>query len=1540
MANGLPQAEGLYDPAFERDACGVGFVAHIDGRRSHDLIENGIKVLANLLHRGAAGSDAETGDGAGLLFQIPDTFFRTVVAPEIGIDLPPLGAYCVGMFFFPTGEYAQRVCRGIVEQESVRRGFRVLGWRDVPVSPEALGQTARASCPVIQQVFLTPNAVRQERGDAGSQDRTAPDRNPASADSRVLERNLYVLRRSIEGRIAQSISKGAEQLHIPSFSSRTICYKGLMHAQQIRRFYPDLTHESLDSALVVVHQRYSTNTFPTWPLAQPFRCIAHNGEINTLRGNISAMRARYATLSSDVFSVEEMERIIPVIDESGSDSACLDNALELLVVGGRNLPHAMMMMIPEAWGEKYYMGTDRRAFYEYHSMFMEPWDGPAAVVGTDGERVCATLDRNGLRPGRYVVTDDNLIVLASETGVLDIPPERVVAKGRLSPGKMLMVDTTARRLFGDEEIKAQVCRQRPYRRWVAANRIELHGLLAGTGAVQCDRERLLERQRLYDYTREDIDVLITPLAAEGKEPLGSMGDDTPLAVLSHRPQLLFNYFKQLFAQVTNPPIDPVREELVMSLTTYLGCQGNILSETPEHARMLKLRTPILTADDLAPIRATGKPEFESATVDILFDRKEGIEGLAPRVSKICEETEICVRRGSSVIILSDRDASAERVPVPSLLAVAAVNQHLVRKGIRTRTSLVLESGEPREIMHFALLLGYGASAVNPYLAMETIACMVEDGRLPAGMTVRDAIENYTKAVEKGLLKILSKMGISTLRSYRGGQVFQALGLARDFCDRYFGHTVSRIGGIDMAGVATETLERHAKAYVAAPAGSAMLEDGGRYRLRRGGERHLWSPDAIRFLQQATRSNSADVYRKFAACINDQDDRHCTLRSLLEFDEDEPAVDLEEVESASKIMKRFVGGAMSFGAISREAHETIAVAFNRIGCRSNSGEGGEDRARYAPGPDGGNRCSATKQVASGRFGVTTEYLVNASELQIKIAQGAKPGEGGQIPGHKVNVEIAAVRHSTPGVSLISPPPHHDIYSIEDLAQLIFDLKNVNPRARINVKLVAEAGVGVVAAGVAKGHADAVLISGGDGGTGASPLSSIKYAGIPWELGLSETQQVLVKNDLRGRIRVQTDGQMRTGRDVAVAALLGAEEFGFATALLIVLGCVMMRKCHENTCPMGVATQDPRLRKRFTGKPEYLINYLRLVAEELREIMGRLGFRTVDQMIGRSDRLKVKEGISHWKARSLELDAVLHRPQVAQGVAIRNVGKQRHDIDAILDQRLLQMAGPALERGERVEKDFPIRNVDRATGAMLSGEIARRHGHKGLADDTITLRFHGSAGQSFGAFCARGLTLVLDGDSNDYIGKGLSGGKIIVRPPAGSRFDPAENVVIGNVALYGATEGKAYFAGLAGERFAIRNSGALAVVEGVGDHGCEYMTGGAVVVLGRTGVNFAAGMSGGIAFVYDPHQDFDLRCNLDMVDLETVGDENDIAFLKEMIENHLRHTGSPRARWMLDDWEKTLSLFVKVMPVEYRRALGQMGKVELGSRRAEREVVVEA
>lgn len=1511
MTYGLPEAEGLYDPRFEKDSCGIGFVANINGIKSHEIIKKGIQVLLNLTHRGSVGSDPDTGDGAGILVQIPEEFFAGV-CPDAGIRLPKGKLYAVGMTFIPNDSSANKVCRLIIEEVVAKKKCEFLGWRNVGTDKSGLGRTARKSAPTVMQFFVT--------GDFTSR--------------LEFDRRLYVIRRIIEKRIEKSVAFTADEFYISSLSCRTIVYKGLMMAHQVVPFYADLNDETFKSALVVVHQRYSTNTFPTWPLAQPFRFSAHNGEINTLRGNVNNMKARYGFLESEVFG-HEITDLMPIIDEGGSDSACFDNVLELLTLGGRSLAHSMMMMIPEAWGTKYFMGADRRAFFEYHSTFMPPWDGPAAMVCSDGRSVVSILDRNGLRPARYVLTQDGMIVLSSEVGVLDIPAEQIKEKGRLSPGMILEVDTRRGLLLRDDAVKASVCRGKPYRRWLHANRVVLRGLFDGSAGISPDMPRLLERQQVFGYTREDIDRVILPMVIDGKEPISSMGDDTPPAILSDRPVLLYNYFKQMFAQVTNPPIDPIREDLVMSLTTYIGRQGPLLSEGPDHARMLKLETPSLTNKDLSRIRKSGLPEFRSMTIDITFPVDTGEAGLEKAVDRVCREAEKYSKEGYSVIILSDRGVDKDRVAIPALLAVSAVNLHLTRTGYRTQISIILESGEPREVMHFALLLGFGVSAINPYLAMETIAKLKNDAIIDDSLSIQDSIERYIKAIEKGLLKVFSKMGISTLRSYRGAQIFEALGLGQALVDKYFTDTPTRIGGLEIEGVAREAIARHKSAYKQRNSGINILDAGGNLSLKKGGERHMWTPNAIRFLQRSTRTNDKAFFDEFTKEINSQTNAHITLRSLFEFKKGRP-IPLSEVEPASEIMKRFVTGAMSFGSISREAHETIAIAMNRLGSRSNSGEGGEDRRRFMPDSNGDNRSSATKQVASGRFGVTTEYLVNAKEIQIKIAQGAKPGEGGQLPGYKVNAEIAETRNSTPHVSLISPPPHHDIYSIEDLAQLIFDLKNVNPEARINVKLVSEVGVGTIATGVVKAHADAILISGGDGGTGASPVSSLRGTGVPWELGLSEVQQNLVKNRLRSRVHLQTDGQIRTGRDVAIAALLGAEEFGFATTPLVVLGCIMMRKCHKNICPVGVATQDPELRKRFSGKPEHLINYFRFVAEDLRRIMAGLGFQTVDAMVGHADRLRARKDISHWKAASLNLDKIF-RVSREKTVARKKSTDQEHNLDRVFDTILIRDAKDAIENKTPVNLAYEIRNINRAFGAMLSGVIAARYGFEGLPDDTIHIGLTGSGGQSMGAFACSGITIDLHGDSNDYVGKGLSGGRIIVRPPAGSTFEAGSNAIIGNVALYGATSGEAYFAGTAGERFAIRNSGVRTVVEGVGDHGCEYMTGGVVVVLGRTGVNFAAGMSGGVAYVYDADQKFDLRCNLDMVDLEPLLDAEDIAQLRNMISMHHRYTNSAMAEKILKNWEDMLPLFVKVMSIEYKRALGQAIKLDTDARRTEEEVV---
>ncbi len=1490
-----PGKQGLYDFANEHDACGVGFVANIKGNRTHKIIEDGIEVLRRLLHRGAAGSDPDTGDGAGILFQIPDDFFKSGDA-GIDFELPEAGHYGVAMVFLPREESLREKCEQIIVESVTAEKLELLGCRAVDVDESKLGVVARASCPIIKQFFV---------GGRGEIDEAA------------FERRLYTLRRVIGKRVNAETDSG-DAFYVCSLSCRTIVYKGLLMAPQVPEFFKDLTHPKTISALAIVHQRYSTNTFPTWPLAQPFRYLAHNGEINTLRGNVNQMRARENSFKSELFG-DDIKKMIPIVQENQSDSACLDNALELFTACGRSLPHAMMMLVPQAWGKAYHLGHDLRGFFEYHAGLMEPWDGPAALAFSDGLSIGALLDRNGLRPARYTITEDDFIVLASETGVLEIPAEKIRSRGRLGPGQMIYVDLQKQRVLFDGEIKNYVARRQPYRRWVDENKISLHGLFDSVVATKVDPEEVLRLQKLFGYTREDLNMILKPMAMTGHEPTGSMGNDAALAVLSERPQLLFNYFKQLFAQVTNPPIDPIREELVMSLMTFIGNQRNILEEKPYHANLLKLKTPILTNEDLERMRSSQLKSFQSATIQMGFYSGGDGSGLKAGLDDICREAEQAVREGKSVLVLSDKKLPSGQAPIPSLMASAAVNHHLIRCGLRTSAGVVIETGEAREIMHFVLLLGYGATAVNPYLAIETVTKIVEDDPNTELDTTK-AIENYCKAVCKGIMKVMSKMGISTLRSYRGAQVFEAIGLDQAMVDEVFQGTASRIGGIGFQDVAREVHQRFQNVFNPEAGAPKLLEHGGNYHYRNNGEKHLWTPLTISKFQEAVRTGNRELYREYASYINKQEKHLCTLRGLFKFSEVTP-VPLEEVEPASEIVKRFVTGAMSFGSISKEAHESIAIAMNRLGGMSNSGEGGEDPQRYIPLENGDSLSSAIKQIASGRFGVTAEYLANARELQIKIAQGAKPGEGGQLPGHKVDSVIARVRHSTPGVTLISPPPHHDIYSIEDLAQLIYDLKSSNPKARISVKLVSEVGVGTVAAGVAKGHSDMVLISGHDGGTGASPLTSIKHAGLPWELGLAETQQTLVLNNLRSRIRVQVDGQLKTGRDVVIGALLGAEEFGFATTVLVSLGCVMMRKCHSNTCPVGVATQDPELRKRFKGQPEHVVNFLMFLAEEVREYLAMLGLRSIDEAVGRTDLLEMNHAIDFWKTKNLDFSKVLKNVNDGKR-PVRCLESQDHGLDKAYDNRLLTKAGKAIESGKQIFVEETITNVDRTAGATLSNAIASRYGNAGLAEDTINIEFKGCAGQSFGAFLAHGVTFKLIGEANDYVGKGLSGGKIIVKPDATGHFDPSANIIIGNVALYGATGGKMFINGQAGERFAIRNSGTVAVVEGVGDHCCEYMTGGTVVVLGDTGVNFGAGMSGGIAYVYDESNHFDLHCNLSMVDLESLVLPEDQAELRALLEEHYEATGSSKARMILDEWEDSIFKFVKVFPVDYRKALGRM------------------
>jgi len=1496
-AAGVAAPTGLYDPANEHDSCGVGFVARLTALPDHSIVEHAVQVLVNLEHRGAIGGDKSTGDGAGLLLQMPDAFFR-FGCHDLTFPLPPQGQYAAGLVFLPTDPVLADRCVKTIERNAREEGCPVLGWRDVPVSSGTLGELARATQPAIRQCFLSGGSFE---GDA-------------------FERKLYVIRRLAEKEVRSFTDCDASQFYIPSLSSRTIVYKGLLNGSQLTTFFPDLRDASFTSAFAVVHQRFSTNTLPTWHLAQPFRFLAHNGEINTLRGNINRMRARESVIESKLFGAD-IEKIKPVIIEDGSDSAIFDNALELLLMGGRTLPHAMMMMVPEAFGPKFHMSEDKRAFYEYHSAVMEPWDGPAALVFCDGRYIGATLDRNGLRPARYTVTRDGMVVMASETGVMEFPASQIIQKGRLQPGKTFLVDLEQKRIVPDSECKSRVSRQRPYRHWVKDNRIEMRGLFNPPEISLKDPGVLVGKQIAFGYTEEDLKMVIAPMASHGQEAVGSMGDDSALAVLSNHPQLLFSYFKQLFAQVTNPPIDPLREELVMSLRSFVGREKNLLDETPEHCRMLRIPHPILTPEDMARLRNAAHPDVVSKEIDILFPAGGDGEALGSALNKVFELAERHIREGATLLILSDRKMDRDRAPIPSLLATSGLHHHLIRRGMRTLAGIIVESGEVREVMHYALLVGYGANAICPSLAFSTVHNLAETGLLEKPHPPGEAVDHYITAIKKGLLKTLSKMGISTIKSYTGAQIFEAVGLGKALVEKYFTGTASRIGGIGLSEIAAETRARHSRAYEGTGGADRLLDPGGLYQVRVGGEKHLWNPEAIYKLQLAARTGDYKVFREYTRLIDDQSKERATLRSLFRFRKGNP-VPIDEVEPVEKITPRFVTAAMSYGSISTEVHETIALAMNRLGGRSNCGEGGEDPARYLPLPNGDSLRSRTKQVASGRFGVTPEYLNHADELQIKMAQGAKPGEGGQLPGHKVSEDIARVRHTMPGVTLISPPPHHDIYSIEDLAQLIYDLKCANPRANVSVKLVSEVGVGTVAAGVAKAKADLVLISGHDGGTGASPLSSIKHAGLPWELGLADTQQALVFNRLRDRIRVQTDGQLKTGRDLAIAALMGAEEFGFGTTVLVTLGCVLMRKCHLNTCPVGVATQDPVLRSRFTGKPENVVHFFRFLAQQLREYMAELGFSTVDEMVGRVDMLEVQPAVDHWKARGLDFSAVLLPAGNGSDAERRRVRSQEHEIGKSLDNELIVRAMPALEKGQAVDIEMPIRNVHRSVGAMLSGEITRRFGSRGLPDDTIRLSFTGSAGQSLGAFLAPGVSIRVTGDTNDYLGKGMAGGRITIVPPPDAGFLPHKNVIAGNVVLYGATGGELYLYGTAGERFAVRNSGAKAVVEGVGDHGCEYMTGGVVVVLGLTGNNFAAGMSGGIAYVYDETELFDTRCNLDMVNVETVWDQKDEMELRAMIENHFRFTGSSRAGTILENWESRLPLFVKVMPMDYRRVLERM------------------
>ncbi|MCA3000616.1 MAG: glutamate synthase-related protein [Burkholderiales bacterium] len=1525
-----PPAQGLYHPHHEHDACGVGFIANIKGNKSHSLVAQGLKILDNLSHRGATGYDPLLGDGAGILIQLPDVHMRRVCGKQ-GITLPAVGQYGVGMVFLPQEPASRMACEQEIERAIQAEGQLLLGWRDVPTNNEGLSQATIAVEPVIRQVLIGRGTSEMSQDD--------------------LERKLYIIRKR-SGHAVQALNlRHGKEFYVPSCSTRTVVYKGMLLADQVGKYYTDLLDPTMVTALALVHQRFSTNTFPTWDLAHPFRMVAHNGEINTLRGNVNWIRARQQAIASPILK-DDLKKIWPLIYDGQSDSASFDNCLEMLVMGGYSLAHAMMMMIPEAWSGHKLMDEDRKAFYEYHATLMEAWDGPAAMAFTDGRQIGATLDRNGLRPARYILTDDDMVVLASEAGVLDIPEEKIVKKWRLQPGKMFLVDIERGKVIDDNELKRELATAKPYREWVRQARIRLDDLPEPAPAVPSSVS-LLDRQQAFGYSQEDLKVILVPMAQNGIEPTGSMGNDSPLAVMSDKPRNLYHYFKQLFAQVTNPPIDPIREELVMSTAITIGPRPNLLDiHHTDPGRWLEVPQPVLTTSDMEKIRHidlfTGG-YLRSEELDITYPAAWGPEGIEAAMASLCAHAEDAIRLGFNLMIVTDRLVNAERVAIPALLAVAGIHQHLVRKGLRTSTGLVVETGSAREVHHFALLGGYGAAAVHPYLALETLHNLND---YLGDYDKHEAEKKYIRAVSKGLLKVMSKMGISTYQSYCGAQIFEAVGLSSAFVNQYFTGTASNVEGIGIFEIAEEAMRLHTKAFGDDPVLRTQLDAGGEYAFRVRGEEHMWTPEAIAKLQHSTRKNSYDTYKEYAKIINDQTKRHMTLRGLFELKPLGPAIPLDEVEPAKEIVKRFATGAMSLGSISTEAHATLALAMNRIGGKSNTGEGGEDPKRSIsiqkdgetlksklgdavvadiPLYKGDSLRSKIKQVASARFGVTAEYLQSADQIQIKMAQGAKPGEGGQLPGHKVSEYIGKLRFSTPGVELISPPPHHDIYSIEDLAQLIHDLKNANSAASISVKLVSEVGVGTVAAGVAKAKADHVTIAGHDGGTGASPVSSIKHAGTPWELGLAETQQTLVLNRLRGRIAVQVDGQLKTGRDVVIGALLGADEFGFATAPLVVEGCIMMRKCHLNTCPVGVATQDPDLRKKFSGQPEHVVNYFFFVAEEAREIMASLGVRSFNELIGRADLLDTAKGISHWKAKGLDFSRIFHMPAMPKEVARLHNETQDHGLDGALDNQLIAEAKPALEKQEKVVINTTVRNLNRTVGAMLSGDVARRFGHDGLTDDTITVKLTGTAGQSFGAFLANGVTLDLTGQANDYVGKGLSGGKIVVRPNAGFKGDPTENIIVGNTVMYGATAGEAYFRGVAGERFCVRNSGASAVVEGTGDHGCEYMTGGTVVVLGATGRNFAAGMSGGVAYVLDEDGQFDKRCNMAMVGLEAVADKAspeshlgraDIDILMSLIEHHARYTGSERAKTILANWAVWLPKFVKVMPTEYRRALKEL------------------
>ena len=1524
----LPPKQGLYNPANEHDSCGVGFVCNIKGEKTHSIVKQGLEILNNLTHRGAVGADPLAGDGAGILLQMPDEFIRNICQQD-KIDLPQSGAYAVGMILMPKQDDIRKICEHVVEKYITQEGQSVLGWRTVPVDNSGLGKSILPTEPTIRQIFIQSSAN---------------DNN-----NNTFERKLFVIRKQIENEVRQLKHPGKNCFCIPSFSSKTILYKGMLLATQVGKYYLDLKDPRMTSALALVHQRFSTNTFPTWELAQPFRMCAHNGEINTVCGNVNWMAARRASMVSDLLG-DDLDKIWPLIPKGLSDSASFDNALELLVTaGGYSLSHATMMLIPEAWSNNPLMDPKLSAFYEYHSALMEPWDGPAAMAFTDGSQIGAILDRNGLRPAKYIVTKDDQVIMASEMGVLDIPEENIVKKWRLQPGKIFLIDTEKGCIIDDKDIKKELSNAKPYQQWLNETQIKLEDLPTEIVPMKLDNDSLFKRQKGFGYSQEDLKFFLAPMAETGQDPIGSMGIDTPIAVLSNKSKLLYNYFKQRFAQVTNPPIDPIREEMVMSLTSLIGPKPNLLNQDDKVIPMrFEVKQPILTNSCLEQIRhieSHTKNKFKTKQLSFCYLAEKGVQGMKDALKNLSQDAEKAVNDGFNILILSDHKMDEQHVAIPALLATSSVHQHLINQGLRTETGLIVETGEAREVQHACLLIGYGAEAINPYLAFDTVLSLKD--QFDKKSTDQDICYRYIKAINKGMLKVMSKMGISTIQSYCGAQIFDAVGLNDDFINQFFKGTASSIGGAGFEEIAKETLRRHTAAFSESHALKDHLDDGGEHAVRVRGEKHIWTSDTISKLQHATRTNNAETFKEFSDLVDIQSKDLLTLRGLFELDFSQPEIPLEEVESATEIVKRFATGAMSFGSISYEAHTTLAIAMNRIGAKSNTGEGGEEVERFTSMENGDSKRSAIKQVASGRFGVTTEYLVNADDIQIKMAQGAKPGEGGQLPGHKVNKVIARVRHSTPGVGLISPPPHHDIYSIEDLAQLIFDLKNVNPKARISVKLVSEVGVGTVAAGVSKAHADHVTISGYDGGTGASPVTSIKHAGSPWEIGLSETHQTLVMNKLRSRISVQVDGGLRTGRDVVIGALLGADEFGFATAPLIVEGCLMMRKCHLNTCPVGVATQDPTLRKRFTGKPEHIVNYFFFIAEEVRQLMAKLGYKTFNEMIGQSDRLNKRKAIEQYKAKGLDYSKLLHKPQADSAEAIYNTESQQHGLETALDYQWLKSAKQAIENQTPVQIETEIRNFNRSAGAILSGEVAKKYGNKGLPEDTIVIKAKGIAGQSFGAFLAHGITINLQGDGNDYVGKGLSGGQLIIHPPKNSTLIAQNNIIVGNTVLYGATAGQCYFNGVAGERFAVRNSGATAVVEGVGDHCCEYMTGGIVVVLGSTGRNFAAGMSGGIAYVLDENNDFESRCNLSMVELEAITEEDDalektnhqggdmethgqIDILKDMtkhdairlktiVQKHAHYTNSEVAKLILEKWDKYLPKFVKVMPVDYRKAL---------------------